>query len=202
VRNLIKDSNGDPTTITVTANDQLTIIWRLKKHFPGSTAMLAAKTTTPITLNGVLTNVTFKQLNPYLNSTYAPNTILSPIPRSFSISYHGRMITESVENMLLVNAEAGDSFIQTTQNVGPYEAVKAGVVGYSNPVPGVLRTTETVSWGLDGNYSATEATKGIFARGVHIRLSAMNYVITFDPEFIVGPDKTLSYTVFYDVTRA
>ncbi|HDS1207486.1 TPA: hypothetical protein QDZ84_002501 [Shewanella algae] len=207
VRSLIKDSNGNPTTLTVTSSDQLEIWWRLTKKWVGTNEM--ADVTSQFTLNNVNTDVTIKNINPSQfnsNSPYRWNTEIWPScvanDSSFSAHPHAATLVQSTsENLSVVNANSGDDLPSSSLTI---EQRAVPVFTLSNPVAGTAKISLKATFPVLGSGADSEML------GVILSTSSINSVnatqviavAVFNPRFIKGVDKVLSVTFSYNVTRA
>lgn len=201
VRALFKDSNGNPTTISVGASDQLEIWWRLKKKAVGSSNMTA--TTQQFTLNGVLTNVTCKNINPNIFSSEA--SFSSRIsPEVVNPGWAAKLITTPTAGSdEIIAANAGDDLsIQTSFSAE--QGLTMQTPSVISESPGVARVSRTLTFGLNNNASSNPTLAVI----LDLYGTPVNYIPTlvisaliFSPQFIKGTDKVLTVNIGYTVTR-
>jgi hypothetical protein len=205
VRNLIKDSNGDPTTISITAQDQLVITWRMRKHIPGSAAMIAAENTQQLMLNNVLTDVTITGINPGLLKNWVLSTAR---PEAFDFEVGVRILSltsQGAQN--LYNCTAGQD-LSASVSVTGQEGNASLYIGTttSNPAAGVWQKNYYKSFPLDNGYNDTAPTKmflfGRSGTGNLTNQNVVHHVIRFNPEFIVGKDKIFTISLAIQIARA
>lgn len=201
VRSLIKDTNGNPTTITITSSDQLEIWWRLSKKWIG--AADTSSVTANYNLNGVATQVTCKNLNPSIfNSIGAFSSGIGPaiVPAATIRT----IVNSSASVVEIQNAASGSNLtsaaaISAEQSTGTYLTPT-----FSNPTAGTSKFT----WELTAPLLASAATAPmqlIVLDTVISTVSTANKVLaalTFNPQFVKGADKILTATFSYTVNRA
>lgn len=201
VRSLFKDSNGNPTTITVTGDDELQIWWRLKKKLPGKNDMSIVSSN--VTLDGVDTQVTLKPLNPNMYNTWGNYNFASTngVDVSHMCFLYGTIgtVVSTVASVLdLINAAAGDDMASVTVPCEQKQSRSAFI--HSNPSAGVAKYTSSYTAGI--NPSGAELPMKLITIGYDPDSSDKLYsVLQFSPEFIKGTDKILSVTFSYTVTR-
>ena len=202
VKNLIKDGNGTPTTITVTADDQLEIWWKLSKHTPNKAALIAAETITNVELNGVSTDVRFTLINPEKYST-SLNMAIGPIGFTHITALKPSVIAVGAGYQEIYLANAGDTIVSSpvSSDVSTY---MSGTATYDYTVPGVFKTTKVWTLPLQTDAS-TESTKFISFDNhgnAQIYGGGTAAILRFNPEFVRGPDKIFSCSISYTTTRA
>ncbi|MFW0776307.1 MAG: hypothetical protein ACN2B6_01125 [Rickettsiales bacterium] len=201
VRSLIKDANGNPTTISVTASDQLEIWWRLKKRAVPQSELTSV--TGQYVLNGVATDVITKGLNPSaLNE--AGKFHLSQIPAIYSSIVTRTVVTDNVATQEVLNAPAG-SDLSSSNYITQEQSANPSPV-QTNPTPGVAKFTYSCNFGLTSGANAPMKCivcdlKTSFTNNPDSN-NRIIFALTFSPEFIKGTDKILSVTFSYTVTRA
>lgn len=203
VRNLIKDSSGNPTTITLTADDQLEIYWRLSKKSPGSVSMSSAVTS--VLLNGVSTDVTATQLNPNIFSTYQAWS-KGIEPKLLNSLYINRSVNISnTDSLALYNAVAGESILTgftSVESILGTARTPTMTVGF--PIAGTIKYTFSYNHPLTTTNSVTETTKMvvfILGNNNSIKNSEVFLRLKFNPEFIIGTDKLFAVSISYTVSR-
>lgn len=207
VRSLIKDTNGDPTTITVTADDQLEIWWRLKKKSVGATQMIAGETTETFTLNGVSTQVECSTLNPALFSvlgnfdTNLGSRVISTVYGYFNAIK--TVVLNTPASVSIRDAAAGDNLSTSSVNVEQYVAP---VESLTNPQPGVAKITYTATFPLHAaaaNSVMQCVVADIYGASNNTATTGSKVLAkaTFNPQFIKGVDKILTIAFSYSVTR-
>ena len=202
VRSLIKDSEGTPTTITVTASDQLEIWWKLNKKWLGSTQM--SDVTQSFTLNGVATDVTCKNFNPSeLNNL-----------NNFEYSVQPKVLVNGIRIKTLVTASAavtaitsGTSGTDLTDGVsGVSEQSSNYYSGFiaTNPSAGVAKITKSHTFDLFSS-AASSPMLGIVLdtyNSTAVIPARVIAALTFSPQFTKGADKVLTVAFSYTVSRA
>lgn len=203
VRNLIKDTEGNPTALTLTSNDQLEIWWQQVRQYPGSSSMASA--TTSYMLNGVATDVTVKQLNPQIFASSQSALIYNKIG-PISTSYSGMKLTTKNDAYvsLIKNAAAGAVLSATTTT--PDEGNIYPTTVFSNNVSGVAKYTFSATFGLNPNADNAPLQVLSFDMGntnaAYSFASQVAAALTFNPMFTKGTDKILSVSFSYSVSRA
>lgn len=200
VRNLIKDTEGMPTTITVTSSDQLEIWWRLKKKWPGSSGM--SNVVQSKVINGVATDVTCKNLNPSLFSDEInfDSQIKSSVLGKASI-FTATAVGASTTAVL--SANSGDVLSGSLANI-TYEQSALNTTATHSIVEGGAKYTHTASFPLlTGAPTLPMQFIALLNRQNAILVpSTIASVLTFSPQFTKGADKILTVSFSYTVTRA
>lgn len=202
VRNLIKDTDGNPITITVTEDDQLEIWWRLEKKIPGSSEM--ASITTQAMINDINTAVTVTQINPSIVNAN-PSIIQTGIGPTIYNAWNIRtVVSQNSATDELHAASAGDDL--SPSNYITQEDHKSSLLELTNPEPGVALFTKSVSFGL--NSSALETPLQFIlvdGKTAYTNNPAPNNqimtIVSFNPPFTKGKDKILSVAFKYTVSR-
>lgn len=199
VKNLIKDSNGTPTTISLTADDQLQLWWKLKKKAVGANDV--SNSTASYVLDGVATDVTIKQINPsYFSGVNVIDQAIRPLLIGSSNAVLHQVVTSSGAAADVLNANSGDDL-----NYLPIAAEQnSGYKGWSKstPSPGVSRLSISFTLGINGSASESETTFLAMSLSTSLFASEILAVLEFSPRFVKGVDKVLSASFYYDMVRA
>jgi|GEM_PF-3246959 len=199
VRNLFKDSGGNPTTLTLTSSDQLEIWWKQSKKWTGSNEM--GNTVSNIVLNGIATDITLTQLNPSLLSSVS--SFSQNVGPSVIANLTLRTLTDNSNSSALAiyNANAGDDLIGGTFAAEQMSNSTAGTI--SNPIAGVARITHQATFGLYASGALTALKAIVLSTSFNSLFPPSSVVarLKFNPEFVKGTDKMLTVGFYYDVTR-
>ena len=102
---LIKDQNGNPTTITILSDEQLVIEYVIE-HTSWFTQQ--SLSTGSITANGVTSNYTFK-INPWLRSDSFSDSFISPI--TTKVDENSMLFYDSVGDVIAPVSISGNSYL-------------------------------------------------------------------------------------------
>lgn len=200
VRSLFKDANGDPTTISVGPSDQLEIWWRLKKQAVGSANM--SSVTQQFTLNGAVTDVTCKNINPELFSSvnnFSPNIS----PEIINPGWAAKLVTAVTPGITeIIDSNAGDDLTITTSSPSE-QSILTQTPTATQESPGVARVSRSLVFGLNANASSNPTLAvllDLYGTQNYLPKLVMS-VVTFSPQFIKGTDKVLTVNIGYTVTR-
>lgn len=201
VKNLIRDTEGNPTTISVTASDQLEIWWRLNKKWIPLSEMVDAVST--VLLNGVSTEVTCKNLNPtkYSAAGMYDGTIW---PRILGGMHYKTLVTAGTVATAIINATSGDNLAFASPTAAAEQNQLSASWMSTLISPGVVKVS--VSWSIPLLTGAANTPMQAIVLDDYgapsVSTTAILVALTFAPQFIKGADKVMTVTLSYTVSRA
>lgn len=170
-RALIKDTGGNPTTVTVLADEQLVVTYELRKYPP----LTDHSGTISITVDGVPTNYNYTIRAANFNTDLA--------------SYWAAMRPFTAWNVNAYASEAGTLAAIGGQPAGGVQQSSRAVAAYT---PGSFYRDATFTWGIGTANFATGIGTIAFGDVTNYSTGGAGYQISFSPKLPKNATRTLA----------